>query len=170
MGRTGYTFAFEKYKVTPDILCLAKAFGGGMPLGAFISSQKNTMALSSNPVLGHITTFGGHPMACAAGLAAFEQVKNISYSSIQKKSNLFKKLLRHTKIKEVRGEGLLLAVQFDGERLNKEIISYCIGKGLITDWFLFNASAMRVAPPLTISEKEIKTACEIILDGLSGLK
>lgn len=163
MGRTGEVFAFEKYKVLPDILCLAKAFGGGMPLGAFIASKEIMSTLSHNPVLGHITTFGGHPLSCVAGMAAFKQVKSQQAKIRSKKGGLFKKLLIHPRIKEVRGEGLLIAVQFENEKINKQIISRCVENGVVTDWFLFNSSAMRIAPPLIISEKEIAHACKVIL-------
>jgi len=163
MGRTGELFAFENYKVVPDILCLAKAFGGGMPLGAFISSKEIMQKLSHDPVLGHITTFGGHPLSCVAGMAVFREIKEQKPDSRKKKGELFKKLLVHPRIKEVRGEGLLLAVQFGSEEENKEIIARCMDNGVITDWFLFNSSAMRIAPPLTISESEIRKACGIIL-------
>lgn len=163
MGRTGEVFAFEKYKVVPDILCLAKAFGGGMPLGAFVSSKEIMSTLSHNPVLGHITTFGGHPLSCVAGTAAFREVKRQKAAVRKKKGELFKKLLVHPKIKAVRGEGLLFAVQFETEEENKKIIAKCVEQGVITDWFLFNSSSMRIAPPLTISEREIRKACEVIL-------
>lgn len=166
MGRTGEMFAFEKSKVVPDILLLAKAFGGGMPLGAFISSKEIMSSLSHNPVLGHITTFGGHPLSCVAGKEAFKVVKGQKTKERKKKGQLFKKLLVHPKIKEVRGEGLLLAVQFGSEVENKGIISRCVERGVITDWFLFNSSAMRIAPPLIITEKEIKRACEVILNSI----
>ena len=180
MGRTGELFAFEHYKVVPDILCLAKAFGGGLPLGAFIASKKIMNSLSNNPVLGHITTFGGHPLSCAAGMAAFKIItakpsalkgaKVIHPLGTGQKGKLFKKLLIHPLIKEVRGEGLLLAVQFSSEEENKKIISRCIENGVITDWFLFNPSAMRIAPPLIISEKEIRKACEIILKSIDEVQ
>jgi acetylornithine/N-succinyldiaminopimelate aminotransferase len=163
MGRTGEVFAFEKYKVVPDILCLAKAFGGGMPLGAVATSKEIMSTLSHNPVLGHITTFGGHPLSCVAGLAAFKEIKRQKTVDRKKKGLLFKKLLVHRRIEEVRGEGLLLAVQFKNEEENKKIISRCLENGVITDWFLFNSSAMRIAPPLIISEQEINRACKIIL-------
>jgi len=163
MGRTGEMFAFEKFNVIPDILCLGKAFGGGMPLAAFISSKKIMSTLSHNPVLGHITTFGGHPLSCVAGMEAFKEVKRQKAEGIRKKGELFKKLLVHHKIKEVRGEGLLLAVQFESDEENKAIISRCVEMGVITDWFLFNSSAMRIAPPLIITEKEIRKACDVIL-------
>lgn len=166
MGRTGEMFAFEKFKVAPDILLLAKAFGGGMPLGAFISSKEIMSSLSHNPVLGHITTFGGHPLSCVAGKEAFKEVRRQKAEGRRQKGLLFKKLLVHPQIKEVRGEGLLLAVQFESEEENKKIITRCVERGVITDWFLFNASAMRIAPPLIITEKEIKKACEVILKSI----
>ncbi len=167
MGRTGSLFAFEHYKVIPDVLCLAKAFGGGMPLGAFISSEEIMSTLSQNPSLGHITTFGGHPLSCVAGMEAMKQITRQKAEGRRQKGQLFKKLLVHPCIKEVRGEGLLLAVQFSSEVENKKIISKCMEKGVITDWFLFNPSAMRIAPPLIISEKEIRYSCEIILQSIS---
>ncbi|MBI4929276.1 MAG: aspartate aminotransferase family protein [Bacteroidetes bacterium] len=165
MGRTGTLFAFEKYKVVPDILCLAKAFGGGMPLGAFISSKEIMSTLSHHPALGHITTFGGHPLSCVAGMETLK-ITNDELRMANSKSKLFKKLLVHPRIKEVRGEGLLLAVQFGSEEENKKIISRCMENGVITDWFLFCPSAMRIAPPLIITEKEIRKACEVILKSI----
>ncbi|MBI3502868.1 MAG: aspartate aminotransferase family protein [Bacteroidetes bacterium] len=171
MGRTGKLFAFEKYKVVPDILCLAKALGGGMPMGAFISSKKIMSTLSYEPVLGHITTFGGHPLSCAAGIASMKEIVSKKlFLSAEKKNKLFRKLLKHSRIKEIRGEGLLLAIQFSSEKENKKIISKCIENGVITDWFLFRADAMRIAPPIIISEKEIKLACEIILRSIESIK
>jgi acetylornithine/succinyldiaminopimelate/putrescine aminotransferase len=168
MGRTGKLFAFEKYKVVPDILCLAKAFGGGMPLGAFISSKEIMRTLSCNPALGHITTFGGHPLSCAAGMAALKIIASppaplLKERGVNHKGKLFKKLLKHPRIKEVRGEGLLLAVQFSSEEENKKIIYRCIENGVVVDWFLFRPDAMRIAPPLTITEREIYKACEVLL-------
>jgi acetylornithine/succinyldiaminopimelate/putrescine aminotransferase len=169
MGRTGSLFAFEQYKVVPDVLCLAKALGGGMPLGAFISSKEIMSALSHDPALGHITTFGGHPLSCVAGMEALKQVKSQKPEVRSKKGDLFKKLLVHPRIKEVRGEGLLLAVQFADEEENKKIISRCVEAGVITDWFLFNPSSMRIAPPLIISEKEIRSSCDIILHSITRI-
>jgi len=162
MGRTGKLFAFEHFKIIPDILCLGKALGGGMPLGAFISSKDIMHTLSENPSLGHITTFGGHPLSCVAGMESLKEIKKIQ-NTVKGKGELFKKLLVHPQIKEVRGMGLLLAVQFENEEENKKIISKCIEKGVITDWFLFNPSAMRIAPPLIISKKGIENSIEIIL-------
>jgi acetylornithine/succinyldiaminopimelate/putrescine aminotransferase len=182
MGRTGKMFAFEHYGIVPDILCLAKAFGGGMPLGAFISSKEIMSTLSHDPVLGHITTFGGHPVCCAASLAALQIIASPRLTpspspkgegrklphekGVKYKGELFKKLLVHPRIKEVRGEGLLLAVQFSSEEKNKKIIARCIENGVVVDWFLFRSDAMRIAPPLTISEKEIKWACKMILKSI----
>ncbi|MBI4947690.1 MAG: aspartate aminotransferase family protein [Bacteroidetes bacterium] len=172
MGRTGKLFAFEHYGIVPDVLCLAKAFGGGMPLGAFISSKEIMSTLSHDPVLGHITTFGGHPVCCAAALTALELIASPPAPLLKEKGGvswkgeLFKKLLKHPRIKEVRGKGLLLAVQFSSEEENKKIISRCIQNGVVVDWFLFRSDAMRIAPPLTISEKEIKKACEVILKSI----
>lgn len=167
MKRTGTMFAFEKQGIVPDILCLGKALGGGMPLGAFVSSKKIMDSLSHDPVLGHITTFGGHPLSCAAGAAAFRHLMKIPSKDILRKGRLFKELLRHPRIQEVRGEGLLLAVQFASEKENKEVIQRCMDAGVLVDWFLFNPSAMRIAPPLIISDNEMKSAVKIILSCLS---
>ncbi|MFH1004054.1 MAG: aspartate aminotransferase family protein [Bacteroidota bacterium] len=171
MGRTGKLFAFEHYGIVPDILCLAKAFGGGMPLGAFISSKEIMTTLSNNPALGHITTFGGHPVCCAAGLAALEiLLKENLITAVEQKEKLFKQLLNHPKIKTLRCKGLLMALQFESEAENRKIISRCIENGVIVDWFLFCPDAMRIAPPLTISEKEIRNACAIILKSIEEIK
>ena len=158
-GRTGTMFAFERYGIIPDILLLAKSLGGGMPLGAFISSNKIMSALISNPQLGHITTFGGHPVCCAAGLAALEVIINegLVEESVRK-SDIFKNKLRHPLIKEVRGEGLLLAVKIDDPHLMGYIVSHAPDFGLILDYFLFCNDSFRIAPPLTISEYEIMWA------------
>jgi acetylornithine/succinyldiaminopimelate/putrescine aminotransferase len=164
-GRTGTLWGFEQYDLVPDIVLLGKALGGGMPLGAFIADRKLMNHLTHDPVLGHITTFGGHPVCCAAGFAALKVLlkKNI-IDKVAKKERLFLKLLKHPTIKEVRAAGLLIAVQFDNENINKKLIGECIANGVLTDWFLFAPDCLRIAPPLTISEKEIKKACETILD------
>lgn len=165
MGRTGSLFAFEKHGVIPDILLLAKAFGGGMPLGAFISSTEIMSVLSHHPLLGHITTFGGHPVCCASGLAALKITINENlFEKASAKGELFKKLLIHKKIKEVRGEGLLLAVDLGDEQRVKDVIEMALTQGILTDWFLFNSRSIRIAPPLVISEKEIEEASEILLE------
>ena len=163
-GRTGTMFAFEQYGFVPDILCLAKSLGGGMPLGAFISSQQIMSSLTNNPVLGHITTFGGHPVCCAAGLAALQALQEEKLAEqVKAKEQLFRSLLVHPGIKKVSGKGLLLALEFDSYEQNKRIIDACIANGVLTDWFLFNAHSMRIAPPLIITEAEIRKACEVIL-------
>jgi acetylornithine/succinyldiaminopimelate/putrescine aminotransferase len=168
-GRTGKLFAFEHYNFIPDILCIAKGMGGGMPIGAFISSKKIMNSLTNNPILGHITTFGGHPVSCAASLATMKiLLEEKLIGEVEKKEQLFRKLLVHQKIKSIKGKGLLLAVEFDSYEQNKSIIDKCIEKGVITDWFLFNSHSMRIAPPLTISEEEIIKACKIIMDVISN--
>ena len=168
LGRTGYMFAFEKYGVIPDILLLAKGLGGGMPLGAFISSHEIMQTLTNNPVLGHITTFGGHPVSCAAALANIEVILNEQLiEGVAAKSSLFVQLLGKSKaISQIRSAGLMIALQLDSFAQVKKIIDSCIQKGVITDWFLFNDSSIRIAPPLTISEEQIREACRIILESL----
>ena len=166
-GRTGKLFAFEHYGIVPDVLVLAKAFGSGLPLGAFISSKKIMDSLSHDPVLGHITTFGGNPVCCAASLATLNiLLKEKLVKQVAEKEKLFLKILKHAQIKKARSKGLLIAIEFETEEINKKIISRCLEKGLISDWFLFNQNAMRIAPPLTITAKEIRQACKIILDCL----
>lgn len=163
-GRTGTLFAFEKYGIVPDVILLGKALGGGMPLGAFVSSRSNMNAFTENPVLGHITTFGGHPVCCAAGLAAVDfLIEEELIQGVQKKANLFRQLLVHPIIKSVRNEGLLMSIEFDSFETNKRLIDHCIDKGVFTDWFLFAPHCMRVAPPLIITDEEIEQACSIIL-------
>ncbi len=167
MGRTGKLFAFEHYGITPDILLLAKAFGGGMPLGAFISSKDIMQSLSENPVLGHITTFGGHPVCCAAGLAALNVLLETKLTAqVEAKGAFMEALLKHPKIKAIRRKGLLMALEFDSFEQNKKIIDRCIEVGVLTDWFLFAPQCMRIAPPLIISEVEIREACRVILQGI----
>ena len=168
-GRTGTLWGFEQYDVIPDIVLLGKALGGGMPLGAFIADRQLMIALSHDPVLGHITTFGGHPVCCAAGLAALEVLleKNI-VKNVARKARLFAKLLKHPAIKQVRTAGLLIAVQFENAEVNKKLINACIANGVLTDWFLFAPDCLRIAPPLTISEREIRQACGIILANMGS--
>jgi acetylornithine/N-succinyldiaminopimelate aminotransferase len=166
-GRTGKLFAFEHYDIKPDILLLAKALGGGMPLGAFIASHEVMSALKDNPILGHITTFGGHPVCCAAGLASLEVLLNENLvCSVDEKGNLIRQLLKHKAIKQVRGKGLMLAVEFESFDLNKKIIDRCIANGVITDWFLHCSNSMRIAPPLIISTAQIQQACEVIIEAV----
>lgn len=166
-GRTGKLFAFEHFGIVPDILLLAKALGGGMPIGAFISSNQIMDALKENPILGHITTFGGHPVCCAAGLAALEfLLDNDLVSGVAEKEALFRSLLVHPAIKEVRGKGLMLAAELENFDLNKKIIDRCIENGVITDWFLHCSNSMRLAPPLIITDDEIRKACAVIIEAI----
>jgi acetylornithine/succinyldiaminopimelate/putrescine aminotransferase len=166
-GRTGKLFAFEHYGFAPDILCIAKGMGGGMPIGAFIASKEIMHSLTNNPVLGHITTFGGHPVCCAAALATLQVLEEEELAEeVEKKEKLFRSLLQHPKIKSVNGKGLLLAVEFGTYEENKAVIDKCIEKGVITDWFLFNSGSMRIAPPLTITEDQVRRACETIINAV----
>lgn len=171
-GRTGKLWGFENFDIVPDVLLLGKALGGGMPLGAFIADKKIMWSLTENPVLGHITTFGGHPVSCAAGMAAMNVLlEEQLIDTVKKKEALFRSLIIHPKIKTVRSYGLWLAVAFDSFETNKKVIDECInpsGKqerpgGLITDWFLFAPECLRISPPLIISDEQIKKACNIIL-------
>lgn len=167
-GRTGKLFAFEHYGIVPDILLLAKALGGGMPVGAFISSNEIMAALKDNPILGHITTFGGHPVCCAAGLAALNVLLDEELvDQVAEKEALFRSLLVHPAIKQIRGKGLMLAVELESFELNKKIIDRCIENGIITDWFLHCSNSMRIAPPLIITHDEIKKACAIITEAIA---
>ena len=167
-GRTGKMFGFEHFEVVPDVLLLAKGIGGGMPIGAFVSSKEIMSVFTDNPILGHITTFGGHPVSCAAGLATLQTIlaENL-VDAVEAKGRLFKTLLQHPAIKEIRGKGLMLAVEFDSYETNKAIIDGCIADGLITDWFLHCSNAMRIAPPLIIADAEIEEACAIILKNIN---
>ena len=168
-GRTGTLWGFEQFNVVPDIVLLGKALGGGMPMGAFVADQKIMQVFTENPVLGHITTFGGHPVCCAAGLAAFKVLlKEEIMPQVAAKSALFRELLLHPLIKTVRANGLLIAVEFEQFEINKKVIDGCLQQGLLTDWFLFAPECMRIAPPLTITEKEIKKAARIILQVLDA--
>ena len=169
-GRNGTLFSFEQFNVVPDILLLGKALGGGMPLGAFIADKKIMDSLTNNPVLGHINTFGGHPVSCAAGLAALNvllQEKLID--AVNEKGQLFLTLLQHPSIKTVRGCGLMLAIEFDNFDFNKKIIDALIGQGLFTDWFLFAPNCLRIVPPLIITNEEIRIACQKINEVLNQL-
>lgn len=170
MGRTGRLFAFEHYGIQPDILLLAKGFGGGMPLGAFIARQEVMQCLTHDPVLGHITTFGGHPVCCAAGLATLEVLLSTDLmAQVPEKERLFRSLLIHPAIREMRSAGLWLAVDLGDAAAVQHVIRHCMARGLVTDWFLFNDHSLRIAPPLTISEEEIRWACTVLLEGLHSL-
>lgn len=163
-GRTGTFWAFQQFGFYPDILLCAKGMGGGMPIGAFIANQKIMSVFKNNPILGHITTFGGHPVSCAASLATLNVILEENLlEKIKDKAQIFKDLLVHEKIKEVRNQGLIMAVEFENFDTLKPIIDRAIEKGVITDWFLFCDNSMRIAPPLIITEEEIIKACSVIL-------
>jgi acetylornithine/succinyldiaminopimelate/putrescine aminotransferase len=166
-GRTGHLWAFEQYNIVPDILLLGKALGGGMPLGAFIADNRLMNLLTHNPVLGHITTFGGHPVCCAAGKAALEVLLEGDYiAGVKKREEIIKTQLKHPAMKQVRTAGLWASVRFEDFETNKNIIHKCIERGLITDWFLFATDCLRIAPPLIIGEEELVKACEIIIGAI----
>ncbi len=171
MGRTGKLFCFDHYNVTPDILLLAKAFGGGMPLGAFVSSKEIMNSLVSDPELGHITTFGGHPVSCAAGLASLKILCNskLIEESVAKEK-LFKDLLKnHKEVNSIRSKGLFMAVELENATKVAEFVEDCQKNGIITEWSLFDDSAFRISPPLIITESEIRKSCDIMLACLDRL-
>jgi len=163
-GRTGKLWAFEQFDIVPDVLVLGKALGGGMPLGAFIADKKLMDTFTENPVLGHITTFGGHPVCCAAGMASMKALLDEKLAEgVKSREALFRSLLVHNKIKAVRSFGLWMAVEFDSFETNKKVITACIADGMMTDWFLFAPQCLRISPPLTITEALIKTACNRLI-------
>jgi acetylornithine/N-succinyldiaminopimelate aminotransferase len=169
-GRTGKMWGFEHSDIIPDIVLLGKALGGGMPLGAFVASKEHMQLLTNNPVLGHITTFGGHPVSCAAGIAALEVLREEQLiEQIEEKSKLFVEALHHEKIKQVRSKGLLIAIELESSELVLASIQGCLANNLFSDWFLFAPNCIRIAPPLTINLEEIKIACTAIKQVLSSL-
>ena len=169
-GRNGTLWAFQQFDMVPDVLLLGKALGGGMPLGAFIADKKIMDTLTNNPVLGHINTFGGHPVCCAAGNAAMQFLleENI-IQNVSSKEKLFIKYLNHPKIKSIRSCGLMIALEFENFEENKKVIDALIDNGVFTDWFLFAPECLRIVPPLIISEEEISDACKIIVSVLNDL-
>lgn len=170
-GRTGKLFAFEHYGIVPDIVLLAKGMGGGMPIGAFIANREVMNVIADNPMLGHITTFGGHPVSCMAALASLNVILNERLvEAVEQKANLFRKYLQHPQIREIRGLGLMLCLQMDSFQQVEQISRYCAENGVIVDWFLHCDSALRIAPPLTIQDDEIETASRILIEGLTKLK
>ena len=169
-GRNGTLWAFEQFGIVPDILLLGKALGGGMPLGAFIADKQLMDAFTDHPVLGHLTTFGGHPVCCAAGRAAMQVLlADELVEQVFEKEQLFRSLLHHPKIIAVRSRGLMIAVEFESFEINKKVIDACLEHGVFTDWFLFAPHCLRIAPPLTISEVDIRKACDIITRALNQL-
>ena len=170
-GRLGELFAFMKYGVVPDILVVAKAMGGGLPLGAFISSPAILSSLTHHPPLGHITTFGGHPLSCAAGLAAWEELLSSDImKKIPGKEKIIRKKMVHPLIREVRGTGLLFAVDLPDAGLPDKLVRLALKNGVITDWFLFREQAFRISPPLTITDEELEKGCDLLLETLDEIK
>lgn len=166
-GRTGTLFGFEQYGIVPDIMTLAKGMGGGMPIGAFVASQACMSVLTHDPVLGHITTFGGHPVSCAAALATLRTLlESQLIATVKEKAQLFQQCLLHPAIKEVRTAGLMIAVELDSFETVLRVCENCMQNGLIVDWFLFNPMSIRIAPPLTITEDEIRWATNCLLEAL----
>ena len=169
-GRTGKLWGFENFDVVPDVLLLGKALGGGMPLGAFIADKQLMDVFTENPVLGHITTFGGHPVSCAAGNAALTALLNEKMiEDVQHKKDLFLSSLNHLAIVSIRSCGLWLAIEFVSFEKNKMVIDYCISNGILTDWFLFAPHCMRISPPLIITDEQIKESCKVILQACNNL-
>lgn len=170
VGRTGKLFAFEHFDIVPDILTSAKALGGGLPLGAFISSYEIMEALTEKPMLGHITTFGGNPVSCAAAQATLEVIENEKLlEEIEAKGQLFEELIRHNRIKEIRRKGLMFAFEFETEEEVAFIVDYCLENGVICFWFLSCPNSFRIAPPLNISEKQIKECSQVIMEAIKQL-
>ncbi|MBK8041561.1 MAG: aspartate aminotransferase family protein [Haliscomenobacter sp.] len=170
-GRTGALFAFQSYGIIPDVLLLAKGMGGGMPIGAFISSEAIMNSLTENPMLGHITTFGGHPVSCAAALATLQTLLETDLiRQVAPKEALFHRLLRHAKIKEFRSAGLLMALELESFDQVRQVIHFSLNQGLLMDWFLFNDRALRIAPPLIITEEQIQWAASVLIEALDQLE
>jgi acetylornithine/N-succinyldiaminopimelate aminotransferase len=166
-GRTGTLFGFEQTNIIPDIICIAKGMGGGMPIGAFISSWENMNKLTYSPKLGHITTFGGHPINCAASKATLKYIlEKKLIDHIKFKEKLFRKLLVHTNIRSISGVGLMLSLNLENKQQVNTLVENCMKDGLLLFYFLFNDKSIRITPPLTISKEEIKIGCEIILRNL----
>jgi acetylornithine/succinyldiaminopimelate/putrescine aminotransferase len=169
MGRTGSLFAFQKFGVVPDILTVGKAFGGGLPIAAFIASNALMQSFTSNPMLGHITTFGGNPVCCASALATLEILTDGNLiSDVERKGQLFESLLKHPLIKDVRRSGMMFAIDFESADLVNRIVLNAKELGVICYWFLSLPNSFRIAPPLTISDDEIKESCEVILKAIGN--
>lgn len=167
-GRTGKLFGFEHYDVIPDIVLLAKGMGGGMPIGAFVARQEIMDVIKDNPMLGHITTFGGHPLSCSAALASLNTILDEKLiEDVEQKANLFRSLLKHPSISEIRGQGFMMAIQLSSFEQVENVSRYCAENGIMIDWFLHCETALRLAPPLIIEESQIKKSCEIILKGIT---
>jgi len=169
MGRTGTLFAFEQFGIVPDILTLAKALGGGLPIGTFISSKEIMHVLTHDPMLGHITTFGGNPVCCASALATLEVLEEENLvAQVESKGRLLESLLKHPSIKEIRRIGLMFAIDFDSEERVARIVEQAKQLGIICYWFLSHPNSFRIAPPLTITEQQIRESCESILKAIDN--
>jgi acetylornithine/N-succinyldiaminopimelate aminotransferase len=169
-GRTGTLWGFEQFGIVPDVVLLGKALGGGMPLGAFVADAKLMQMFTRDPVLGHITTFGGHPVSCAAGMAAFNVLLDEQLmKGVTIKAEKFLKALHHPLIKAVHACGLWMAVEFDSFEINKRVIDFCLSEGILTDWFLFAPQCLRIAPPLIITEDEIEKVCAVMMQAMEGM-
>ena len=169
-GRTGKLFAYEHFDIVPDIVTIGKAFGGGMPIGGLVTSQKIMSLFTSNPPLGHITTFGGHPMCCAGALAGLEVLENENIvSKVEQKGVLFESLLKHKMIMEIRRKGLFFAIELENPDIVQKVVEGCKDKGLLSFWFLSCPESFRIAPPLIITEKQIAFSCEIINEVMDEL-
>jgi acetylornithine/succinyldiaminopimelate/putrescine aminotransferase len=167
MGKTGSIFAFEQYGIIPDILLLGKALGAGMPIGAVVSGKEKMDLLADKPILGHITTFGGHPVIAAAALAGINELLEGGYmETVAEKEMRFRKGLQHAAIKQIWGKGLMLAMELDSFENTLLVVQSALGLGLISDWFLFASNRVRIAPPLTITLEEIDMACGILCKAL----
>jgi acetylornithine/N-succinyldiaminopimelate aminotransferase len=170
IGRTGKLFAYEHYNIVPDILVYGKGLGGGFPVGAISTSKKNMSLFKENPILGHITTFGGHPVIAAAAYANLKETLNSKImNNIDEKEKLFKKILKHPLINEIRGRGLMLALILKDKEVANNLVIKCLEKGLILFYLLFESKAVRITPPLTINKKEIKLGCQIIINTLNQM-
>ena len=167
-GRTGKLFAFEHFEIIPDILMLAKGIGGGMPLGAFVAPKEIMDVIKDNPMLGHITTFGGHPVSCAAARASLKVIQEENLvQDVERKANLFRSELNIPQIKEIRSLGLMMCLQLENFDQVYQVSNYCASQGLIIDWYLHCETALRIAPPLTISDQQIIESCKIIKAGIA---
>jgi len=171
MGRTGKLFAFEHFGIVPDILTVAKAFGGGLPIGAFIADKKLMETFTHDPMLGHITTFGGNPVCCASALATLNViVEEKLVEQVEEKGKLFEQCLQHPNIKEIRRKGLMFAIDFESAERVSAIVNLTKANGVITYWFLSHLYSFRIAPPLTITPAEIRESCDVILDAIHRTK
>lgn len=169
-GRTGKWFAFEHFNIKPDILTIGKAFGGGMPIGGLVASNELMSLFTEKPKLGHITTFGGHPVCCAAALASIHVLENQNLiNEVESKGMLFESLLKHSLIKELRRKGLFFAIEMENSEVVQKVVEGCKKEGLLSFWFLSCPESFRIAPPLIINESEIKKSCSIIIDIMDGL-